>query len=198
MTWAPDYVDEELFKSYLKLGSNADDTFVATWITTVSRNVDDFCRRQFGQVEAAEDRYFPVRLDHADRAWWAEIDDLYDGSGLTIADSYGTAITGGWELWPRNAAVKGRPYERVRLTTGLSWSYCGDLTFNSDKWGWASVPASVRTGLLLQGHRLAKRRDSPFGVAGSPQEQGQVLLLAQLDPDFRTSLAPFQRDWWAR
>jgi hypothetical protein len=95
-------------------------------------------------------------------------------------------------LRPRNAAAKGKPYERVKLT---SWSG-GELTMHGSP-GWTAVPSAVKTGIFLQGARLAARRDSPFGISGSPQEQGEIRLLAQLDPDLRTSLKPFIRSWWA-
>jgi hypothetical protein len=61
------------------------------------------------------------------------------------------------------------------------------------------VPPSIPAALLLQASRLNKRRDSPFGIAGSPSAQGagEVRLLARLDPDFITTLKPYVRKWWA-
>lgn len=192
MTWAPDYVTSAELKDYIGIEDNVDDARVALWITTVSRNVDDFCGRQFGQT-TAESRYYPTFYDRPEAAWFAEIDDVQDTTGLTFADSDATAVDAAdYVLLPRNAAAKGKPYERVKLTT---WSG-GELTGNG-KWGWSAVPAAAKVGIFLQGKRLAKRRDSPFGISGSPQEQGEIRLLAQLDPDFRTSLKPFVRNWWA-
>lgn len=193
MTWAPDYVTASDLKSYIGISDNADDAFIALWVTTVSRNVDDFCGRQFGQVATAEDRYYPTFYDKHELAWFAELDDLQDTTGLTLADENGNTVAAAdYVLLPRNAAVKGRPYERVKLA---SWSG-GELTGHG-KWGWNAVPSSVKTGIFLQGNRLKARRKSPFGISGSPQEQGELRLLAQLDPDFRTSLKPFVRGWWA-
>lgn len=192
MTWSPDYITAAELKSYLRITDNVDDTFIAYWVTTVSRNIDDFCGRQFGQVAAAGDRSYPTFYDRHERAWFAEIDDLQDVTGLAFTDENGDAVdSADYTLLPRNAAVKGKPYERVRL------SVCtGELTGNG-MWGWSAVPSSVKTGIFLQGARLNARRDSPFGISGSPQEQGEIRLLAQLDPDFRTSLKPFIRNWWA-
>lgn len=198
MTWKPDYVTSAELKSYLRITDTNDDTLVALWVTTVSRNVDDFCGRQFGKVASAENRYYPTFYDRPEGAWFAELDDLQDTTGLTFADENGTAVTvatttaDGYTLLPRNAATKGRPYERVKLT---GWAG-GELTAHG-LWGWTAVPSAVKTGMFLQGGRLAARRDSPFGISGSPQQQGEIRLLAQLDPDFRTSLKPFVRNWWA-
>jgi hypothetical protein len=94
VTWKPDYVTAAELKSYLRITDTADDTLVALWVTTVSRNVDDFCGRQFGQVAAAEDRYYPTFYDRPEGAWFAELDDVQDVTGLTFADENGTAVTG--------------------------------------------------------------------------------------------------------
>jgi hypothetical protein len=190
VTWAPDYATRDQLKSYLNIQNNADDAFIDAWVTTVSRNVDDHCGRQFGKVATAENRYYTTKYDRHERAWFADIDDLQDLTGLTVTDENGTAVTD-YVLLPRNNAAKGKPYERLRLT-----SCTGELTVAAP-WGWNTVPAAVPTGLFLQGARLEARRGSPFGISGSPQEQGEIRLLAQLDPDFKTSLKPLRRDWWA-
>lgn len=190
MTWAPDYVTSAELKDYLHITDNADDAFIGIWITTVSRNVDEHTGRQFGQVAAAENRYYTPKYDRSECAWFAEVDDIQDTTGLTVTDENGNAVTD-FVLLPRNAAVKGKPYERLKL---------GSCTGEVDvyvKWGWTAVPSAVKTGVFLQGARLSARRDSPFGISGSPQEQGEIRLLAQLDPDFKTSLKPLRREWWA-
>jgi hypothetical protein len=190
VTWAPDYVTSAELKDYIGISDNADDVFVALWVTTVSRNVDDFCGRQFGRVASLEERSFTPHYNRFDGAWVGEIDDVQDVTGLTVVDENATAVAG-YALLPKNAPQKGKPYERIQFAT------CpGEVTISA-LWGWTAVPAAVKVGVLLQGKRLAKRRDSPFGISGSPQEQGEIRLLAQLDPDFRTSLRPFTRDWWA-
>lgn len=196
MVWAPDYLQSQQLKNYLGIEDNADDVFIGWWITTVSRNVDDFCGRQFGQVDAAEDRYYPTFWDRDECAWFATLDDIQDITDLTFADGDGTVVdSDSWTLLPRNAAAKGRPYGQVRLASG-AWSG-GELTGNG-LWGWSSAPSAVFTGMLLQAGRLNARRDSPFGIAGSPQEGGELkMLFADLDPDFRTSLKPLVRKWWA-
>jgi hypothetical protein len=196
VTWAPDYVTRQELKDYLRIGDNADDAFIDAWITTVSRNVDDHCGRQFGQT-VAESRYYTPFWDRQEQAWFAEIDDVQDTTGLTVTDENGatvpalTSTVAGYQLLPRNAPAKGRPYERLKLTVST-----GEITVNV-KFGWSAVPSAVKTGMFLQGARLHHRRDSPFGVAGSPEQGSEIRLLAQLDPDFRTSLKPLVRDWWA-
>ena len=196
MTWAPDYTTAAQLKSYLRIDSAADDAFIAAWITTVSRNVDDYCGRQFGQVATAEARtYTPVWDRHLGK-FVAEIDDIQDTTGFVVVDSNGYAVPAhsstvdGYTLQPVNAPAKGNPYERLHIDYGT-----GDIT-PTGLWGRTAVPAAVTVGVYLQGARLAARRDSPFGISGSPSEQGEIRLLAQLDPDLRTALAPLRRSWW--
>lgn len=197
MTWAPDYTTAEQLKNYLAIQNNADDLFIDLWITTVSRNVDDFCGRQFGQTAAAEDRFYTPFYDRPAGSWFVDVDDIQDTTGLTVEDEDGTAVplhtttVDGYTLLPRNAPAKGRPYERLKLDYAT-----GEIVVNV-KFGWSSQPSAVETAMFLQAARLNARRRSPFGVAGSPSEGSEIRLLAQLDPDFRTALKPLQRTWWA-
>ena len=192
MTWAPDYATLQEVKNYLHITHNNDDVFIALWITASSRNVDDFCGRQFGVVAAPETRSYTAVYDRHQGYWVTQIDDVMDVDDLVVVDENAHEITD-YFLEPDNAAQKGRPYERILTTVG------GRLTMSAP-WGWdqaADGPKVAKLGLLLQAARLAARRDSPFGISGSPQEQGEIRLLAQLDVDFKTSLKPFVRDWWA-
>lgn len=192
MVWGPDYVELDEMKDYLRIAGDdvEDDAFLALWITAVSRNVDYFCGRQFGTVDESEQRWYTANWSPSVCRYVAHIDDLYDAAGLAVVDSSSNVISD-FDLAPDNAPLKGRVYERVLLEVG------GRIAMTTDKWGRASVPAAVKSGILLQGARLAARRDSPFGISGSPQEQGEIQLLARLDPDFITVLKPLRRGWWA-
>ena len=196
MTWAPDYCQVADLRSYLRITDSADDTFIAMWVTAVSRNVDLFCERQFGQVAAPESRTYTPTWDRHLCAHVLEVDDVQDVTALAVTDADGATITG-FTYDPPNAVLKGKPYERLIFGSDATTLAAGDLRVSA-KWGWSAVPAAVQLGVLLQGARLAARRDSPFGISGSPSEQGEIRLLAQLDPDFRTSLRPVKRMWWVR
>ncbi len=193
MVWAPDYVTAEQLKTYLKIQHDEDDVFLANWATAVARNVDDFCYRQFGKVDSSETRYFSPYWDSHECKTFIDIDDLYDAAGLTIVDYDTNSITD-YTLEPRNALLKGKVYTRI----SLSGRYTGDFAFTSDKWGWSDVPASIPTATYIQASRVAARRGAPFGVAGSPTDGSEIRLLAQLDPDFKTTLKPYVRQWYAR
>lgn len=188
MAWEPDYVTVPALKSYLRIDDAADDDLLAIWATTASRAVDTFCHRQFGQVDTAEARVFEGVWDATYRQFVVEIDDLQDVTGLLV-ESGDLVLPGLAGLRPVNAPLKGRPYVRY-----LS-SY-GSVTITA-LWGWSAVPQAVVTATLLQASRFAARRDSPFGIAGSPSEGSEVRLLASLDPDLKTALgARYRREWW--
>lgn len=190
MAWKPDYVTSAEVKAYLHITDTDDDALVAIWATTASRAVDDFCGRQFGQVDTAEERTYDAAYDRHEGRYVAVVDDLQDVTGLAVKDSGGTAVTG-YVLGPLNAAAKGRPYERMTLTRG------GRITVTA-LWGWSAVPVPVKQATLIQAARFAARRDSPYGIAGSPSEGGEMRLLATLDPDLKTALGrAYRRAWWA-
>jgi hypothetical protein len=192
MTWAPDYSDVATVRSYIRSGLDSDsDAFIASWITATSRNVDDFCGRQFGNTGTLQTRVYDPVFDRALGKQVYEIDDVQNLTGMTIATGATVQAATGFTLWPRNAVANGMPYTQLRTS-----AFSGTITATA-VWGWNTVPAAAPTGLLLQAARLAKRRDSPFGVAGSPTDGSELRLLAQLDPDFRTTLKPYMRTWWA-
>lgn len=194
MTWAPDYVTAAQLKSYLKIQHDDDDLWLANWATAVSRNVDDFCSRQFGQVASAETRYYKPTWDRNECKTYLYLDDLQDITDFQLFDPDGTEIVSGdYTLGPRNNLAKGKPYEYVTVET----RYTSEMSANG-LWGWSSVPASIPTAIYIQGSRLAARRDSPWGIAGSPTDGTEIRLLAQLDPDFKTTLKPYIRKWYVR
>lgn len=188
MVWAPDYTTAALVKNYLRIEDNADDVFIAAWVTAVSRNVDDHCARQFGNVPS-EARSYAGTWDRHEGVRVYEIDDLFDAGDLVVTGAGAVPVTD-YELWPLNAPQKGKPYTQLRTAAS------GRLNLDAP-WGWPAVPTSIPVAIWLQAARLAARRDSPFGVAGSPSEGSELRLLAQLDPDFRTTLKPYVRKVWA-
>lgn len=190
MVWAPDYLTLADAHDFLRIGDTGDDGLLPAWITAASRAVDDFCGRQFGKVDAAQSRTYPTVFDRYLGCWVADVDDFYDDD-LTVVDGNANQITD-YEVEPVNAVVKGRVYTRVLVNRG------GPLVIDSESWGWPAVPASIVTATQLQLGRLAKRRDAPFGVAGSPSQGSEIRLLDKLDVDAALHAKPFVRRWWAR
>lgn len=195
MPWAPDYITPAELKAYLRINpdDDVDDDEIADACTVASRAVDGTCGRQFGQVDAIESRIYVAQYSVAEAAWFAVIDDLQTLTGLAVTDEDDDVIAADdYRLLPLNNAAKGWPYERIRLPAA------GEYTIEG-RWGWAEVPTAVKLACKLQGSRFMARRDSPYGVAGSPEDGSEVRLLARVDPDVEVSLrrGKYVRAWWA-
>lgn len=189
MAWAPDYVSRSEAKAYVRVGDTVDDTEIDLIVTASSRGIDDHCNRQFGVVAAAEQRFYSARWDYERGRWIVDIDDLMTTTNFvaTITD-VGTLTD--YTLEPRNAAAKGKPWTRLVVDVDSGVMPAGE-EFEMDltgKWGWTAVPNSVKVAARLQTSRLLSRRDSPYGVAGSPQDGSEIRLLSKLDPDVAVAL----------
>lgn len=187
MPWKPDYLTADDAADFVR-APGVDLEELATWCTAASRAVDKRCNRQFGKVDAPAARTYrrPAVYDQVTGLWLVEIDDVYDATGLTVG---GVAYAdSGAVLLPDNAAADGRPYERLGFTDDPDVPLVVAAL-----WGWSAVPAQVVGACKLQVSRWAARRDSPYGVAGSPSDGSELRLLARLDPDVATTLAGLSR-----
>ncbi|SCF22639.1 hypothetical protein [Micromonospora mirobrigensis] len=188
MPWKPDYITATQAAAYLRVGDTLDDVELATWCTAASRAIDKRCNRQFGKLSTAAARTYrgPAAYDQVSGLWLLEIDDVQDSTGLTVG---GVALaSSGAVLLPDNAPADGVPYERLGFTTAPT----GPVVVVA-VWGWSAVPAQVVGAAKLQVSRWSARRESPYGIAGSPDAGSELRLLARLDPDVSTSLAGLSR-----
>lgn len=195
MTWAPDYATTAELKAYLRIGDAVDDAQIALAVTAASRAVDRHTNRQFGLIDAPEARKYTARWDAHLRRYVVDIADLMTVVGLTITTEAGTVD--GYDLKPANAAVESFPWTRfvVKPESLVKPSLEEDGVTVTAKYGWTTVPAAVKQATLLQASRFFKRRDAPFGVAGSPDVGSELRLLAKVDPDVAVALGPYMR-WW--
>jgi hypothetical protein len=188
MVWAPDYITSAELKSYVRIGDTVDDAEIAVAVTASSRAIDEHCNRQFGKVAAAEERLYTARWRGDLNRWVVDIDDLMTTTDLAV-EVAGDALTG-YTLEPRNAAAKGRPWTRLVVDEDSSVVPTGDAyeVAATAIWGWTAVPTQVKQASYLQSSRFLSRRDSPYGIAGSPDAGSEMRLLARVDPDVAVSL----------
>ncbi len=193
MTWAPVYATSAQLRSYMRVaavtGDAADileDTVTYTpAVTAASRVIDTSAGRQFGAATIANRIYTPW-YSPAAGAYYIDIDDLQDVTGMTVTQS--AAVTTDYTLLPLNAAAKGRPYTMIEVPDSA------DATVYAI-FGWTAVPPTIVDATLLQAARFAKRRDAPFGVAGSPDMGNEIRLLARADPDVEVMIRSYRRYW---
>lgn len=194
MAWKPDYVTVADAKAYLRIADTVDDAQLALWVTAASRAVDKRCNRQFGLATAAVARTYrrPPNYNPVSGLWELEVDDLMVTPTLVGTGAWASA---GWTLLPDSAALEGIPWQRIGTTSQPVMVSPGAPypVLVTAQWGWTTVPAQVQTAVLLQVARWYARRDSPLGVAGSPDLGSEIRLLARLDPDVSTTLAGLSR-----
>jgi hypothetical protein len=178
MAWKPDYIDLATAKAFLRITDTVDDAELATLLTAASRAVDDRTNRQFGQLSGPAARVYrrPPAYDLTSGLWLVEIDDLQDVTGMTVGGVAYASQTG--VLGPDNAPADMLPWTRLGFATIPTMP----LTVVA-RWGWTAVPAGVITAVKFVLNRWNKRRESPFGVAGSPDTGSELRLLAKLDAD---------------
>jgi hypothetical protein len=202
MAWKPDYCTTAELKSFLRITDTVDDTQLGFVVTAASRAIDVECNRQFGIVAAAEQRFYTGRWDKQRCRWIIEIDDLMSTANFAaiIVDSEGVTVgtIDDYVLEPRNAAAAGKPWTQIAVRPNAQFKPTGvvDEVAVTALWGWTAVPTPVKQASLLQSSRFHARRDSPFGVAGSPDQGSELRLLNRLDVDVSVSLRDFRR-WWA-
>ena len=196
MPWKPDYISLTDVKGYLRISDNVDDTELGVWITAASRAIDTYCNRQFGQLAAPAARVYrrPPYWNDELQMWVVEVDDFQTLTGMTIAQGTAAAVayaSSGAVALPDNAPADTRPW------TALGFATCPTMPLTSvSQWGWSAQPAQVGAAARLQVNRWNSRRDSPYGVTGTPSVAGgggELRMLAKLDPDVKTSLAGLTR-----
>jgi len=195
MPWAPPYVDAaDDLGSYLRVVDDIVDLpEMELAVEAASRAVDDATGRQFGQVEAVEERFYTARYDYEECRWVVDVDDYQTATGMLV-EVDGTAVAT-FTKEPVNAAGKGRPWTRIGFTTDSEATPTGVVNevAATVRWGWTAFPVTVKQATLLQSSRFFTRRNAPFGVAGSPDQGSELRLLAKLDPDVAVMLRPYRR-----
>lgn len=210
MGWQPEsYATVGELTAHVRIGDTADDFQAALALSTASRAIDQRCRRQFGRVPVAEARLYTPRASRNRGGWLVPIDDLMTATDLAVevdvnGDGIFEAVTS-YELRPYNAVVSGRPWTELLIplltvpaffTPSGAAQPAGAVQVTA-VWGWSGIPDGVRQACLLQASRLLSRRDSPYGVAGSPEVGSELRLLQRLDPDVIVALEPYRRRVWA-
>jgi hypothetical protein len=190
MVWKPDYVSaSDLKAEILKTSSATDDLWIARCVTAASRAIDRHTGRQFGRAATTETRYYTATWRTEKQRWVAAIDDLMSSASLTVTVD-GSAVTGA-VLLPRNAAAEGRPWTHIVLPDG-TWPTDTDIGV-FEQFGWLAIPSTVGAAGLLQSARFYNRKDSPYGIAGSPDLGNELRLLQRVDADVGVMLTDYVR-----
>jgi len=187
------YASVSSLKARVGITDAVDDTVLGAVLEAVSRGIDNYCGRIFYLTAAATVRtYTPL---HSDTVL---IDDcvaltavVTDADGDRTYEDTWTATD--YDLLPENASTDGKPYTEIAVTPDGDYSFPVGIRKGlklTGTWGWPAVPDPVNEACLIQAARVFKRKDTPFGISGSP-EMGQMRI-GRLDPDVLWLLEPYR------
>jgi hypothetical protein len=189
------YTTLAIVKARLTITGTGNDAALESCIEAASREIDGLCGRRFYQLTATT-RYFT-----ADDSQYLDIDDLVSVTSLgTDADGdrtfEDTWATTDYDLEPYNAADTGWPYTQILTAPAGRYGFPSGTRRGVKivgTWGWPSVPSAITEATILQSIRLFKRKDSPYGIAGSPDLGQQTFVPGQVDPQVKSLVAPYRK-----
>lgn len=206
-----DYASLVELKSFMRITDTADDTELGFALTAASRAIDQVANRHFGQDDTVATRYYTVPAgvarstsdEFGGRATVA-VDDIATVTGLILltassddgAFDQTLVINTDFRLWPWNAAGEGRPWERIVLGPSGSWPAGVRNVSLTAKFGWPAIPTPIKNATLVQAGTILKGgRDSPLGIAGSPDFGNELRLSTKLHPIAAELVRPYVRMW---
>lgn len=186
----------------IPVGDTVDDTTLTLALDAASQQVDAYCDRTFSADSSPTTRYYsPTDYGRLD------VDPISSTTGLLVRTddnddgTYETTwtIDTDFRLEPVNAAAGGDPWTRL-VSLGSRWfpilQYRPGVEITA-RFGWpgGTPPAAVKQATLILASKLHKRKDAPFGVAGSVEFGSEIRILAG-DMDAERLLKPYRRTWW--
>lgn len=176
-------------------GDAVRDNVIEQIITSVSRQIDNYCHRQFYK-ETATKYYSPAEphvlfVDELQTITTIKLDEDLDGVyEVTLASTE-------YRKMPLNTVTDVTPTLWLKITPISNHMFpTGDATVEIvADWGYcdiANVPNPVKEACYIQAERLYMRQSAPFGVVGSA-EMGSMAVIPKLDPDVKQLLDSYMR-----
>lgn len=183
-------------KDSLQIDDSVDNASLEAAIMSASRMIDDYTQRFFykdGTIASPVTRYYTP-----EDAISLNIDDIVTVSSIATDNDLLFTYTTVWAtsdfvVEPINNPRKGWPYNRLVAVGAYVWPFQIPQSVKiTGAWGWSAVPQEIQLAAKIQASRLFIRRQSPFGIAGTP-ELGTVRLSSRLDPDVEALIRPFKK-----
>lgn len=182
-----------------------DDTTLTLAVNSASDQVNRYCDRVFTADATVTTRDY--RVDTLGSPLYLDVDPISTTTGLIVQTddnndgTYETTWTLGtdFRLEPTNAAAAGVPWTRIVVLGPRRFpklAYRPEVRVTA-KFGWpgGTVPDAVKQATLILAAKIWKRKDAPFGIAGSPEFGSELRILAG-DWDAERLLRPYRRNWW--
>jgi len=173
------------------------DTMMENIVEAVSRWIDAYCGRIFYTTSSETRVYTPTT------PLLCVTDDIASITSVKIdtgSRAYGTTLAStDYDTLPYNTTQTVTPIMGLKITPNGTQRFYPTIDKSVQVVGTFGVPASctwleqVREACEIQASRIYKRKDSPFGVAGTGA-LGQLTLISELDADVKALLAyPIRR-----
>lgn len=161
-------------------GTDKDDIF-AYVVTSVSRDIEDYCHRQFNDSGDVSARVYEP-LDH----FTCIVDDFWTDEGLIVqTDNDGDGVfettwdRSSFDLLPLNGVRNGRPgwpYWKIRARRFSNanmqrfhrWPDLANVQVTA-RWGWQTPPDNVLQAARMLCADTFSMKDNRLGIAGSDQ-----------------------------
>lgn len=184
-------------------GDVVDDAVLTLALDAATAQVDAYCDRTFTAESVVSTRDY-----QATETGLLDIEPISTTTGLIVQTddnndgTFETTWTLGtdYRLEPINAAAHSLPWTRL-VALGTRWfprpKYRPGVRVTA-KYGWpgGTAPAPVKKATLILASKLFKRKDAPFGVAGTVEYGSELRILAG-DQDAERLLKPYRRLWVA-
>lgn len=177
MAIGDNYITTEQVKTWMSLQGSEYDSIVDDVCAAISRDIEDYCHRQFNKEDTPSARVYVPLSPHQ-----VLTDDFHTSTGLIVKvdqDDDGvfetTLTSGDYELRPLNGVRNGRtgyPFWEIRLRSSASARFCGSRSATVEvtaAWGWAAVPDNVFQAAKQLASDTFQSKDSRMGLAGTDQ-----------------------------
>lgn len=184
------------------------DTSLTAAINAASREIENYCSRQFNNDYNANGVQQPAttRVYRPTAVRLALVDDFYTTTDLVIQHRTITStilttwnVNTDYELEPFNGVVNGMPGWPYRRLVLPFWRYLWDISRLqiTAHWGWAAVPDAVKQACMVIAAQNYKMGTAPLGVSGTQLAGGHGLPAVRVHdmPQASEILDPYCAQW---
>lgn len=185
-------------KAFVGITDAVDDATLTRALAAAEAQIDTYTGRKFSADASPVVRYYTAQDPST-----VLIDDVQTTTGLVVkTDETGDGvfektwtIDTDFRLGPYNAAADSGPWNYLATVGSKRWPTATRAVEVTAKYGFTAVPAPIQQAALIQAAFLWKRKDAPFGIAGSAEYGSELRILASLDPTARSLLLPYRIPW---
>lgn len=196
------YVEADELAAFLRINDQTEHSQLEQLIASAVEAVAAHCGQSFETAAASA----TVKTFAAEDHRWVRVAPISSTTDLVIKTDTGADGTFDttwdavdYQLEPLNQEHGGltdHPYNLIRAARARWFPVDRRARVQvTARWGWTTVPSSVRDATMMHAARLHERRNAPAGVVAGDGFIGRTSL--GIDPDVQSLLAPFVRgDKW--